>query len=106
MKADIDFREKDPFKSKKMYEAEKAHVLELQKKKKGEIDQATKDWYSKVIPMSQPLYEDGHNAAINHYREEKRMGDNMFDEFEAQHFIPLSREEHNFHLVKKDGDYK
>lgn len=47
-----------------------------------------------------------HNKFINNYREVKREGDQLYDEFEAKHFTPLSRSEHNFHDIRKDESYK
>eukprot|EP00347_Sterkiella_histriomuscorum_P006263 403353441 len=93
--------------SREQFEAEKEHILELQREKssKGELEKGTQDWYSRVIPQAQPLYEDLHNDTILHYREAKRQDYNTFDEFGVKIGTPLSASEHNFHNVGRGMDY-
>lgn len=49
-----------------------------------------------------------HQKAVSNYREAKRSDFGQYDEYETKMFrgVPLSSEEHNFHLSAKDEDYK
>lgn len=65
-----------------------------------------RSWYEVVIPHDRPLTDELHNKAIGNYRKEKRKDDGILDEYQAEFGTPLSAEEHDFHDVRKNRDYK